>query len=60
MDRECRTCKWSGFDIADGPYCAHAKVLEQHNWGLLLSSRTIEKFCPSPKLPLYENRVALK
>ena len=49
--RECQGCKYSGFDIADGPFCVAPEVLKVGPWGLTLSSRKLAEICPAPAPP---------
>jgi len=54
--RICQNCDYSGMDMDMDPYCAHPEVLKKHPYGLVLHSRKIAEFCPSPELPLYTIR----
>ena len=53
-ERHCYGCKWSGMDMDMDPYCAQPKVLETSPYGRVLHRGIVE--CPSPKLPLFEER----
>ena len=43
-------------DMDMDPYCAHARVLAEHPYGLVLHSPRIATFCPGPEKPLFEER----
>ena len=55
-DRRCRECRFSGMDMDMDPYCAHARVIAEHPYGLVLHSLRIATFCPGPEKPLFEER----